>query len=615
MSSRLDDDGRQTTNRDVLFGPARYENPRLAPDGRHLAWLRAVDDIAQIWVGDVTDPERTGRAVTAATSPIRFHCWAPDGDGLLHIADPTGAEVWQVLHTDRQGTSTRPLTSADRHADVLARSWSAPHDVLLSIDNEECGLPDVVRHDLRTGRNVVIATNPGTIDAWFVDAVQRVRAATAATADGGFDLLHRADDSTAWTTVLHVGGHQALTSIVVSLPTVHEVALVTALDADTTQLVVLDVRTGERRWLGGDGADIDRVLVHPISGMPQAYSVNADRHRWHVIDPAVEADLDALTQRTDVDLRIVDRDRDDRRWLVAHDAPDQPSTYSIWDRPQRRLTPVLDDRPALRQLGLAAVRPIAFDAPDGMRLHGYWTAPARPGPGPAPTVILVHGGPWWRDLWEFDPWVQWLAALGHGVLQVNFRGSAGRGISLINAGDRQWGAAMVDDLVAGLDHAIAAGWSDPQRIVAMGSSYGGYAALMLATTGRVASVVAHAAPTDLVAFLDSIPADHPTMRQLWTTRVGDVDDPAERQRLYDQSPLSRVGAIRCPVLLAHGVHDTRVPTNHSHQLAEALAEQATAVRQVLFDDEGHEIVHPANLLRFADEVAAHLQRSSMGVTS
>ena len=106
--------------REGLFGPPTFDNPRLSPDGNRVAWLAPVDGVPQVWVGGVDDPDRSGRPVTSAAWPVRFQTWAPDGRGVLHIGDPTGAEVWQVLLATDGGTPMA-VTPEGRHADLLAR--------------------------------------------------------------------------------------------------------------------------------------------------------------------------------------------------------------------------------------------------------------------------------------------------------------------------------------------------------------------------------------------------------------------------------------------------------------------------------------------------------------
>jgi len=152
------------------------------------------------------------------------------------------------------------------------------------------------------------------------------------------------------------------------------------------------------------------------------------------------------------------------------------------------------------------LKPISFAARDGLTLHGYLTLPTG-GETPLAAVLLVHGGPWARDIWGYDPEAQWLANRGYAVLQVNFRGSTGYGKTLLNAGNREWGAKMHDDLLDGVNWLIEQGIADPRRIAIMGSSYGGYATLAgLTFTPEVfACGVDIVGPSNLLTLLASIP--------------------------------------------------------------------------------------------------------------
>jgi len=90
---------------------------------------------------------------------------------------------------------------------------------------------------------------------------------------------------------------------------------------------------------------------------------------------------------------------------------------------------------------------------------------------PLPTVLYVHGGPWGRDYWGFDPIYQWLANRSYAVLSVNLRGSTGLGKNFTNAGDLEWGRKMHDDLIDAVNWSIRQGIADPKKIAIMGGSY------------------------------------------------------------------------------------------------------------------------------------------------
>lgn len=162
-------------------------------------------------------------------------------------------------------------------------------------------------------------------------------------------------------------------------------------------------------------------------------------------------------------------------WVVAVSADAGPTDYFIYHRPTKALDLLFVDRPELLQHRLGAMRPVTIPASDGLHLVSYLTLPPavpatwRPGLDALtlglPLVLLVHGGPWARDSWGFNPLVQLLASRGYAVLQVNYRGSSGFGKRFIHAGNGEWGVgAMQRDLTEAVDWAVAWGVADRARV-------------------------------------------------------------------------------------------------------------------------------------------------------
>jgi dipeptidyl aminopeptidase/acylaminoacyl peptidase len=268
------------------------------------------------------------------------------------------------------------------------------------------------------------------------------------------------------------------------------------------------------------------------------------------------------------------------------------------------------DRPQLAEAPLAPMEPFSFAARDGLQIHGYLTFPRAGARSGLPAVLLVHGGPWTRDTWGFDPRVQWLADRGYLVIQANYRGSTGYGKAFLAAGDREWGAKMHDDLIDAVHHVVEAGYADPARVGIFGGSYGGYAALLGAafTPTVFACAVDLCGPSNLETMIRNLPQDWQPMLPQYLTRVGDPD--TEPELLWERSPLSRVENIRIPLLIAQGANDPRVKPSESDQITKALAERGTPPEYLFFEDEGHSLVKPVNRLAFyaaADRfLATHL---------
>jgi dipeptidyl aminopeptidase/acylaminoacyl peptidase len=211
---------------------------------------------------------------------------------------------------------------------------------------------------------------------------------------------------------------------------------------------------------------------------------------------------------------------------------------------------------------------------------------------------MVHGGPWARDSWGLNAEAQWLANRGYVAVQVNFRGSTGYGKEFVNAGNKQWAAAMHDDLIDAVDYVVKQGWVDPARVAISGGSYGGYAALVGATfTPDVfCCAVDVVGPSNLQTLIESIPPYWAPIVAQFHERVGNPE--TEADLLWARSPLSKVDEIRIPILVAQGANDPRVKQAESEQIVTAMKEKGIDHVYLLFGDEGHGFAKPENRMKF-----------------
>jgi len=212
----------------------------------------------------------------------------------------------------------------------------------------------------------------------------------------------------------------------------------------------------------------------------------------------------------------------------------------------------------------------------------------------------VHGGPWGRDVWGYNPYHQWLANRGYAVLSVNFRASTGFGKAFVNAGNREWGHKMHDDLIDAVDWAIGRDIADPQQVAIMGGSYGGYATLagLTFTPEKFACGVDIVGPSNLVTLLETMPPYWKPQLELFTTRVGDHRTEQGRAFLRECSPLTHADRIVRPLLIGQGANDPRVKQAESDQIVEAMQARDIPVTYVLYPDEGHGFARPENRLSF-----------------
>ena len=337
--------------------------------------------------------------------------------------------------------------------------------------------------------------------------------------------------------------------------------------------------------------------------------INRDRPTPLVIEPGKPVmDLGSLITHADGPMWPVHADTAGNRLLIRVFRDSGPSSYYLVDQAARTQRYIGDDRPCLRAHSLSSMEPFTFTATDGLQVHGYLTYPRQLPRRELPAVLVVHGGPWDRNNWGFDPEAQWIADLGYLCVQVNFRGSTGYGKDFVNAGDREWGGLMHRDLLDAIDHLVRAALVDASRVAILGASYGGYAALVGAalTPERFTCAVDAFGPSNLVSLLRSLPAYWAPTIKFWHQRVGDPD--ADRAFLEQRSPLFHAAGIGIPLFVAQGLNDPRVKAQESEQVVAAARAAGVPVQYQSFADEGHGFNRPENRLAFYRSVEGFLKR-------
>ena len=316
------------------------------------------------------------------------------------------------------------------------------------------------------------------------------------------------------------------------------------------------------------------------------------RSRKVILDQRLAFDFDALEKiAKDQEFFILDRDLESSIWLVALYSDTQSPQYWMWNRNQQKARKLFSTQPLLDQYKLAPMESLDLRARDGLRLPSYLTRSSLNKSGPQPLVLLVHGGPQARDSWGINPMHQLLANRGYNVLSVNYRGSTGFGKRHLFAGEGQWYAAMQDDLIDAMQWAIDEGIADPSKVVIMGGSYGGYAALAGLTRDPevFAAAVDLVGPSNVETLLASLPSYWEPTRK-FTERmigVGQVD-------LAAISPLTYADRIERPLLIAHGANDVRVKLSESEAIVSAMQSNNLPVDFIVFPDEGHSNENPRN---------------------
>jgi dipeptidyl aminopeptidase/acylaminoacyl peptidase len=594
--------------RKILFGNPEKAAPQISPDGKRIAYL-APDkkDVMQVWVQTIGKDD--ARQVTQDKKRgIRVHQWTYAPDTLLYLQDNDGDENFHIYAVNLADDTVRDLTPFQGvRAQLIGVERDFPNELLAGLNLKDRRVHDVYRINLASGEAALDTKNPGDVLGWEYDPKFRVRAAQAQTPDGGTQVRYRDDDKSPWKTLVTWGPEDADGRVIGFTADGDALWMTSSEGRDTLALVKRGLGGGEEKVVASDPkADAGGVLFNPNTHAVEAVAFNRERVRWEAVDPAVAADLKVLQEGARGEPSVVSRSKDLNTWVVAYSADLHPTTYYLYDRPEKKLTKLFTSQPALDKFTLAPMKPVTIPSRDGLGLVSYLTLPVGVEPKNLPTVLMVHGGPWGRDAWGFNPQSQWLANRGYAVLSVNFRGSAGFGKKFLHAGDREWAGKMHDDLIDAVQWAVKEGYADPKRVAIFGGSYGGYAALVGATfTPDVfACAVDIVGPSNLVTLLRSIPPYWEPMKKLFAVRVGDVEK--EEEFLRSRSPLFKADQIKIPLLIGQGANDPRVKQAESEQIVEALKKAGKPVEYILFPDEGHGFARPENRLKFFAAAEAFL---------
>lgn len=594
----------------VLFGNPVKTSPLLSPDAKKMAYLAPVDNVLNIWVETIgTNDDRP--LTKDKERGIMSYFWSHESKNIFYLQDKNGNENWRLFSVDIETLEVKDLTPfEDVQVQIVAHDKHFPDDLLIAMNKENPHVHDVYNLNVVTGELKRVAINPGNIAGWEVDSNLKVRGAMLANEDGSFDLVVRDNEESEWKKVLTWEIEDSLTSGPVSFSKDGNfLYLRDSRDFNASRLVRLELATGKTEVVVEDPEyDVSSVMINPDTYELEAVSFVKARSENIILADAVREDMANIAKLNHGDFVVYDRDNDDKNWLVGFTQDDGPTCFFLYNRDSKEGKFLFYSKPDLKNYTLSPMEAVSFTSRDGLTIHGYITFPPNMEKKNLPMVLNVHGGPWHRDTWGYNPEAQWIANRGYVCFQVNFRGSTGYGKNFLNAGDREWGGKMHNDLLDAVDYVVSKGFVDPQRIAIYGGSYGGYAALVGATfTPDVFKcAVDVVGPSSIITLIKTIPPYWSTFLNNFKKRVGDPD--TEEEFLKSRSPLFKVDNIKIPMLIAQGANDPRVKQSESEQIVEAMKQKGIDHDYMLFPDEGHGFVKPENKIKFYTHAEAFFEK-------
>ena len=595
-------------DRELFFGNPEIAGAQLSPDGQYIAFLKPWKDTRNIYVKKTSEAFDAARLVTTETKrPIPGFFWSRDSKLVLYVKDKDGDENFNVWAVDpsaanaagSEAPASRNLTDAKgARAFIYAVPKKTPDTIYVGLNDRDAAWHDVYKVTVSTGARELIRKNTERITGWGFDLEGGLRLATRIVEGGSTEILKVEPEAlkkvysctafeTCGTGRFHKDGRRVYMQTNKG-------------DADLTRLVLFDPETGKEELVESD--PVNRVdFGNPIFAEATDELVGTayedERVRLYFRDKEWAADYKLLQGKfPSKDIGPGSSTADDRLMLITASSDTDPGERYLFDRGTKKLTLQHKVRERIPREHMASMKPVRYSSSDGLEIPAFLTLPKGVPAKNLPAMLLPHGGPWARDRWGFDGLAQFMANRGYVVLQPNFRGSTGYGKKFLNAGNKQWGDKMQDDVTWGAKYLVAQGIADPKRVGIMGGSYGGYATLagVAFTPDLYGAAVAIVAPSNLITLLDSIPPYWEGIRLVFFERMGDPKTPEGKAQLIRQSPLNSAQKIKTPLLVAQGANDPRVKRAESEQIVIALRDRGFPVEYILAPDEGHGFARPVN---------------------
>jgi len=594
--------------RQVIFGNPDKIQLKISPNGEYVSYIAPLNGVLNIWIAPRTNISQA-KAITSDTKRgIRKYLWGFDNQHILYVQDNDGDENHRIysknIITDKEILLT-PETGV--RAELIQANYIFPNEVIIGINQRDPRFFDLYKYNISSGKNELLFENPKYSDV-TVDENFKVRFASLINDQGDTEYFQFINNN--WQPFMNVSLEDSTNTGILGFNKEGNIVYLSdSRNRDTASLNAIDLATGKLTTIAADNkSDVDIFTVHPTENTIQAVSTYYKKQEYTILDPAIQKDIEYLSALSDGEIQITSRSVDDKFWSIAIMSDNFPVKYYIYNRENNQATFLFTNFKELENYKLSKMHPIIIKSRDGLDLVSYITFPSnvnidqnlKPDSKLLPMVLNVHGGPWARDSWGFDPEVQFLANRGYVVLNINYRGSAGFGKNFINASNMQWGKKMHDDLIDGVNWAIENKIADPEKIVIMGGSYGGYAALagITLTPDVFAGAVDIVGPSNLITLVQNFPPYWESFIKTMKKRLGPWDTEKGKRDLLSVSPISHVDKIVKPLLIGQGANDPRVTQLESDQIVQNMEKRNIPVIYALYSDEGHGFARPENRISF-----------------
>lgn len=582
---------------DFMKSPGNF-GYQLSPDGNYITFSSAWENRSNVFVKKMGDDSEPIRVSSSKDRDIAGSFWKDDT--LLYVKDKGGDENFHIYSTTFNGTEEKDLTPYPNvTVGLLSNLQGVKDEILIMMNKEDATVFDVYKLNVKTGKTTHVAKNPGNISNWLADRNGNVRVAVESDGVVG-TILYRDSEKDEFKPFIELEAGDEVMPLAFSKDNKYIYATSNK-GRDKVEVVKYDLEGNEEVIMSNKEVDVAGVLYNAEQDKLLYGAYITDKPHYQFFDENFEKLFRKIQDKLGVhesELGINDYNKEMTKFIVSVSSDTVYGKYYYYDSVTDKLTELDTLSPWLKSEELAEMHPISYKSRDGLTINGYLTLPKNKETKNLPLIVNPHGGPWARDMWGFNPEVQLLANRGYAVLQVNFRSSTGYGKEFLQAGNKQWGLKIQDDITDGVQWAIDQGIADPKRIGIYGASFGGYATLagITFTPDLYAAAVDYVGVSNIFTLLNTIPPYWETMREMLYERVGHPEK--DKELLTAASPVFHADKITTPLFVAQGANDPRVNKAESDQIVEALRARGVDVEYMLKENEGHGFLNEENKIEF-----------------
>tara|TARA_B110000483_G_scaffold210283_1_gene257232 strand:+ start:6536 stop:8491 length:1956 start_codon:yes stop_codon:yes gene_type:complete len=589
-----------------FFKNSESSSYQISPNGDYMAFMAPYKSRMNVFVQKIGSDEKT-RITSVTERDISGYMWA-NNNRILFIKDNDGDENFALFGVDIDGESYQELTAFDGVMTRLLDELEGIDDyILVALNKRSPQIFDPYRLNINTGQLEILFENPGNISSWMTDHEGKLR--IAITTDGvNTSLLHRVDENSEFKTVITTNFKESLSPQLFTFDNKNLYAT-SNIGRDKSVAVVFDLETGKETKILFEHPEVDvsYIAYSNKRKVLTAISYTTDKRYRKYLDDETKNMMESIESKLlGYEVGIGSANKAEDKYIVRSYSDKTRGSYYFYDKANNQLDKLVDISPWLDENQMTEMTPIKYQSRDGLTINGYLTLPKGTEAKNLPVVLNVHGGPWARDNWGFNPEVQFLANRGFAVLQMNFRGSTGYGKSFWEASFKQWGQNMQNDVTDGAQWLIDQEIADPTRIAIYGASYGGYATLagLCYTPDLYACGVDYVGVSNLFSFMNTIPPYWEQYLGMMYEMVGHPKSDSSMMAAF--SPALNADKITSPLFIAQGAKDPRVNKAESDQMVEALKAKGTSVQYLVKENEGHGFRNEENKFEFHESMIEFL---------